>query len=145
MESLERLDAYMSHRLHWFPYEISRCRSLRESSVSTRSLYGNFKFRPSFPLLQPTTDSADSPDLDRLDPAARGIQSIAECSVCARPLSPAGLQQAWLSARVATDVLPLLVNACSRDCIDSLPPGAEGYVRTPHGGGPTIQQPPPYY
>lgn len=56
MTNLEEFSPYTSHRLHWFPYEITRCPKLRDSTVSTRSLYGNFKYRPPFPLLWPTNE-----------------------------------------------------------------------------------------
>ena len=49
MTSLEELDLYTSYRLHWLPYEVTRCRRLKRSRVSTRALYGNYKYRPPFP------------------------------------------------------------------------------------------------
>jgi hypothetical protein len=49
MASLEEFTPYTSYRLHWFPYEITRCRNLKDSTVSTRALYGNYKYRPPFP------------------------------------------------------------------------------------------------
>jgi len=51
MESFEQFTPYTSSLLHWFPYEITRCRNLKSSTVSTRALYGNYKFRPPFPHL----------------------------------------------------------------------------------------------
>jgi hypothetical protein len=42
---------------------------------------------------------------------------------------------------VATDVVPLLVNACSQNCIDVLPTPEEGYVPYPHSGGLDLKQP----
>ena len=143
MESLECFEPYTSDRLHWYPYEITRCTNLKRSTVSTRTLYGNYKHRPPFPRLQEATSAAAGLDLAHLAPAVWGVESVANCSVCGGSLSTAGLHQAWLSALVATDVLPLLVNACSEECVRRLPPGAEGYIQTPHGGGPAIQQPPP--
>lgn len=143
MESLERFEPYTSHCLHWFPYEITRCRRLGHSVVSTRSLYGNFKYRPPFPGLQPGRASAAGLDLSHLDPALWGADAAAKCSVCCSALTSAGFHQAWISARVGTDVLPLLVNACSTECIAKVPPGAAGYLRTPHGGGSAVLQPPP--
>jgi len=127
MQSLEVFEPYTSYGLHWFPYEITLCRHLRESTVSTRALYGNYKYRPSFPRL----NRAD--DIAALAPT--------HCSVCGASLTPATVKQVWISLRVATDVLPLLVNACSQACIDSLPPGHENYIRTPHTGGLEQQQP----
>ncbi len=143
MENLEEFEPYTSHRLHWFPYEISRCKRLKHSTVSTRSLYGNFKFRPPFPRLQPASPSASGVDLANLSPAVWGAAAAATCSVCGTSLAGKGLHQVWLSATVATDVLPLLVNACSDECVGNLPPGADGYVKTPHSGGLDVKQPPP--
>ncbi|WP_257581710.1 hypothetical protein [Streptomyces sp. TLI_146] len=40
----------------------------------------------------------------------------------------AGLHQVWISLRVATDVLPLLVNACSSGCVAALPSGADEFA-----------------
>jgi hypothetical protein len=52
MTSLEVSEPYTSHRLHWFPYELTRCKNLRYSTVSTRSVFGNYKYRPPFPVLR---------------------------------------------------------------------------------------------
>ncbi|MFC5780185.1 MULTISPECIES: hypothetical protein [Streptomyces] len=41
---------------------------------------------------------------------------------------------------MATDVLPLLVNACSSACVAALPGGAQDYIPTPHKGS-LIDQP----
>jgi hypothetical protein len=99
MASLEEFDPYTSYRLHWFPYELLRCKNLRRSRVSTRAL-----------------------------------------SVCGQPIAAGALQQVWISLRVATDVFPLLVCACSQACIGRLPPPAEGYVGRPHAGGLDLAQ-----
>ncbi len=49
-----------------------------------------------------------------------------------------------VALQVGTDVLPLLVNACSKTCIQRLPPPAPGYVQKPHQGGKAfVQQLPP--
>jgi hypothetical protein len=47
--------------------------------------------------------------------------SPTKCSVCKTPLSASNLHQVWISLKVATDVLPLLVNAYSKVCLDKLP------------------------
>ncbi|MGD1225690.1 leucine-rich repeat domain-containing protein [Streptomyces krungchingensis] len=140
MTSLEGFSPYTSRRLHWFPYEITRCARLVNSTVSTRSIYGNYKYRPPFPRLLPPGDTVL--DLEGLDPARWGTTAARTCSVCTGPISATGPHQAWLSRAVATDVLPMLVNACSQTCLDTLPSGAKGYIPTPHQGG-TIEQPPP--
>jgi len=128
MENLEEFDAYTSYRLHWLPYEITRCKKLTRSRMSTRALYGNFKYRPPFPRLG--GDSSSS-------------QVVTRCSICAKTLSASGPQQVWISLRVATDVMPLLVNACSEACIRRLPSPAKGYVDHPHSGGLDLPQPSP--
>jgi len=134
MESLERFDPYTSHRLHWFPYEITRCRNLKDSTVSTRSLYGNYKYRPPFPRLEPYGEEAGVPLVQR------------PCSVCGQPFADRGLHRVWISLWVGTDALPLLVNACSPACIERLPsPPHEPlipYVPHPHRGGLEVHQPP---
>ena len=141
MASLKIFEPYTSHRLHWYPYELTRCTQLRHSTVSTRVLYGNFKFRPPFPSLSPVTTvaSADS-GFAPLDPAVQGADRVGTCSVCDGPVTEE-LHQAWISLAVATDVLPLLVNACSAACLAALPPPRSGYVATPHLGGPDLVQP----
>src|SRR5581483_2879700 len=122
--SLEAFEPYTSYRLHWFPYGLTRCKNLRYSTVSTRSLFGNFNYRPPFPVLRRGPMPPGG-----LDPGLWGADQIASCSVCSSRFTEPGVRQVWLSARVATDVLPLLVNACSDDCVRALPPGAERHVR----------------
>jgi hypothetical protein len=127
MESLEQFIPYTSYGLHWFPYEITRCLRLKSSTVSTRALYGNYKHRATFPKLDPVVAA--------LIPA--------RCSVCNGLLeSRCAVHQRWLSLNVATDVLPLLVNACSAECIERLPAPTPGYVPFPHQGGTSVSQPP---
>lgn len=131
MSNLERFTPYTSYRLHWFPYEITRCKKLKESTISTRALYGNYKFRLPFPQL----------------PVGAGVEadSPTKCSVCTAPIGASNLHQVWISLRVATDVLPLLVKACSKACVNQLPRPPENYVQEPHMGGLNIQQPPRQY
>jgi hypothetical protein len=77
MTSLEVFSPYTSYRLHWFPYELTRCRRLRDSSVSTRAIYGNFRFRPPFPRLRPDPDAGGPAlDLGDLDPGVWGASSV---------------------------------------------------------------------
>lgn len=126
MTNLEEFDPYTSYCLHWFPFEITRCKKLRRSRVSTRALYGNYKYRAPFPRL----------------PAISAQLTPSSCSVCRGPFTGHGPYQFWISRWVATDVLPLLVHACSDECVRSLPPGARGYVPKPHQGGLELKQPP---
>lgn len=62
------------------------------------------------------------------DPRVWGVEEIRACSVCSGPIDPARFRQVWISPGVATDVLPLLVNACSTACVRALPAPAGGYV-----------------
>jgi hypothetical protein len=140
MASLEVFEPYTSYSLHWFPYELTRCAHLRDSTVSTRAIYGNFKYRPPFPPLRPRGALANAGT--DLDPEIWGVDAIAACSVCSGPIDPARFRQVWISLRIATDVLPLLVNACSTACVQALPTPPDGYVQQPHTGGPHLQQPP---
>lgn len=130
MQSLAYLDLYTSYRLHFFPYEITRCRNLRDSRVSTRALFGNYKHRPPFPEL---THRDNARPLSLCQPMT--------CSVCTNsPAGPPILR--WITLTVGSDWLPLLVSACSTACIDALPTPASGYVQHPHVGGARIIQPP---
>jgi hypothetical protein len=141
MTSLEVFEPYTSDRLHWFPYEITRCTNLKDSTVSTRCVYGNFKYRPPFPQLQPGRAITHDLPLPALDPGVWGATAILTCSVCDQSLQDTGLYQAWISHWVGTDVLPLLINACSEACLAQVPAAAEHYVPTLHHGGPLVEQP----
>jgi uncharacterized protein (TIGR02996 family) len=143
MVALEKFVPYTSYRLHWFPYEITRCRNLRDSTVSTRALYGNYKYRPHFPCLDPGAPVAPGrTEPSRLPLRRFGGTATRSCSVCGRPFEDRRLYRVWISLRVATDVLPLLVNACSEECIGKLPTPPDKYVKRPHRGGLGVQQPP---
>jgi uncharacterized protein (TIGR02996 family) len=131
MTALEEIDPYTSYRLHWYPYEITHCKSLRSSRVSTRALYGNYKNRAPFPRLSPAAPTTPYGEATR------------NCSVCGRSFVDRQLHRVWISLLVATDVLPLLVNACSADCIQHLLKPPTGYVQEPHRGGLEVPQPPP--
>jgi hypothetical protein len=127
MASLEELDLYTSYRLHWMPFEVTRCLKLKKTRFSTRVLYGNYKHRPPFPRLNTSESKSNA--------------QSANCSVCRKQLTPDSTLQAWISVRVGTDVLPLLANLCSNACIRRLPPPARGYVDHPHTGGLDLIQP----
>ena len=151
MTSLEMFDPYTSRRLHWMPYEITRCKNLTMSRVSTRHLYGNCKNRPGFPKLPTTVEESEAPVDMILRPNA-----VVLCSVCNTRCETPLRFQYWISLNVATDVLPLLVNACSQECVDSLPtpPGSRArggtssgfeYITRRHQGGPDLEQPTGYW
>jgi uncharacterized protein (TIGR02996 family) len=134
MENLRVFDPYTSHRLHWFPYEINHW-GVFESSVSTRALYGNFKNRLPYPRVGPKVNAAGA--------WLRGATTLQDsdysvtrpCSVCRRPFLDRQLHRAWVSLRVGRDVLPLLVNACSEDCLDRVSGRSGGILSLPHRGG----------
>ena len=81
---------------------------------------------PPFPKLSSgLLDGADI-DVGDLDPAIWGATAIRTCSICGQPIGESGVIQAWACLPVtsapaddprwgwrSTDVLPLLVNACS--------------------------------
>ncbi len=125
MSCLEQFTPYTSYRLHWFPYEITRCKNLKRSTVSTRALYGNHKYRPPFPRLPQLLDAC----------------TTGNCSVCGSPFGDSRPMQYWVSLRVAADVLPLLVYTCSIECRSKIPKPPENYVPLPHHGGMNLNQP----
>ncbi len=127
MESLEYFDPYTSYELHWLPYEISRCKRLKDSRISTRALYGNYKNRMGFPRL------------DR-NPV-RYTQESVKCSICDKEMSYDKTNQLWTSLRIGTDVVPLLINSCSEQCESQIPSPPENYVPYFHKGGSSLKQP----
>jgi len=130
MTALTHLDVYTSYDLQWFPYELTRCRNLVGSRVSTRALYGNYKLRLHFPWLKGNP--------------VRYHGDLLKCSVCGSEISYDKTWQLWISLKVGTDVLPLLVNSCSRQCTLSLPTPPSNYVQEPHQGGTSVAQPTDY-
>ena len=128
MEALENFDPYTSYNLHWFPYEITNCKNLKDSTVSTRALYGNYHYRKPFP------------DLTN-DPVHYDQKEI-KCSICKKEITQEETNQLWISLRVGTDILPLLVNSCSEECIKKLPKPPKAFVPFPHKGGIDLQQSP---
>ncbi|PTX59290.1 hypothetical protein C8N46_110127 [Kordia periserrulae] len=127
MKSLEEFIPYTSYDLHWLPYEITQCKNLKNSIISTRALYGNYKHRKPFPSLHENPVTYNS--------------EIISCSVCKKSISQAETNQWWISLRVATDVVPLLANICSVECKKALPKPAKGYLQYAHKGGKELGQP----
>lgn len=127
MESLEYFDPYTSYNLHWFPYEIINCKNLKNSRVSTRALYGNFKNRIGFPRL------THNP--------VRYEGNTVKCSICKKDMSWFDTNQLWVSLWVGSDVLPLLANVCSAACASAIPAPPQDYVPYPHKGGSELKQP----
>lgn len=137
MRALRKFVPYTSYALHWFPYTITRCGALQDSSVSTRALYGNFKNRPPFPSLQP------APIPERIGAVIEALWGppVRDCDACGASFEDRGQHRLWISLWVGTDTLPLLANLCSDACAQRLPAPPEGYVPHPHRGGPGLQQP----
>lgn len=121
MESLEYFDPYTSYHLHWFPYEITKCKKLKDSRISTRALYGNYKNRMEFPSLDHNP--------------VRYFGDKVKCSVCDKVMMYEETNQLWITLRIATDTVPLLANLCSKECQESLPKPPENYLPYPHKGG----------
>lgn len=134
MRSLESIDIYTSYRLHFLPFEVTRCVSLKDSRMSTRVLFGNYRNRGYFPDL---LAAKNAPALAASRPQA--------CSVCAARLEVAAVLDRWTTLPVGTDVVPLLASVCSQACADRLPEPAAGYVSEAHTGGRRLQQPPPRF
>jgi hypothetical protein len=118
LSSLRELDLYTSYSLHWLPYEVTRCRNLRASRMSTRALYGNKKTRLPFPRL--------SRPIDALLPTT--------CSVCDRPFGERAPHLFWTTQWVGTDNVPLLIHSCSSSCTESVPSAPSGFCERPHKG-----------
>jgi uncharacterized protein (TIGR02996 family) len=129
MDGLEEFDPYTSYRLHWYPHEITHCQNLKRSRMSTRALYGNRKYHPPFAELPPVEQPAAFALTCLTRPAVR------PCSVCRRPFENRQEHRVWITLRVATDDMPLLVNACSRECVRGLPSPKQGFCQYPHRGG----------
>lgn len=127
MKKLEYFDPYTSYNLHWFPYEILRCSNLKDSRISARALYGNFKNRLEFPSLE--------------HEVILYSESPFKCSVCDSIIKSDKIDQFWVTQRIGTDVVPLLATVCSQSCKDKLPKAPEGYILDPHKGGPDLEQP----
>ena len=127
MESLEYFDPYTSYDLKWLPYELTKCKKLKDSRISTRALFGNFKNRKSFPKLDH-------------NPVRYKGEKV-KCSVCEKEMTYNETNQLWTSLRIGTDVVPLLANLCSIECEKAIPQSPKGYVETPHKGGSELKQP----
>ena len=129
MESLELFDPYTSYGLKWFPYEITNCRGLKASRISTRALLGNYKNRKPFPSL--------------IENRIKYSNDSLKCSICSKEITYSNTDQFWITLNVATDTVPLLINLCSNECGDNLPIGEGNYLEYIHKGGDDLKQPPP--
>mmetsp|Transcript_37139 Transcript_37139/g.86361 ORF Transcript_37139/g.86361 Transcript_37139/m.86361 type:complete len:286 (-) Transcript_37139:80-937(-) len=133
LTSLQSFTPYTTHCLHWYPYELVHCGNLHDSTVSTRANYKHRSFE--FPCL-----GRERYPLEALDPSiwrdylASPSAPIRPCSVCRTPFEDYGHYRVWVSRVVATDVLPLLVNACSERCLDTVEsdPLAKRRKKKPH-------------
>lgn len=127
MKSLEYFDSYTSYDLKWFPYELAKCKNLKDSRISTRALFGNFKNRKPFPKLDHNP--------------VRYEGKTVKCSICEKEMSYDETNQLWITLRIGTDTVPLLANLCSKKCENDLPSPPKGYVQAPHKGGADLKQP----
>lgn len=127
MESLEYFDLYTSYDLKWFPYEIIKCIALKDSRISTRALFGNFKNKKPFP--------------DLSNNSFRYYSGNMICSSCRKVIENENVDQYWISKLVATDVIPLLVNVCSESCKDAIDKDEvedKYYINCCHKGGDNV-------
>ncbi|MBO9732684.1 MAG: hypothetical protein J7623_28835 [Chitinophaga sp.] len=134
MAALEDFDPYTSRDLHWFPYEITRCKHLKKTRVSIRKLYGNFKNKKPFPDLN---DFHIRYDGDHM-----------KCSVCDKTMHDNQANQVWITLQIGHDDAPLLASLCSNECAQQLPTPPPGYIPHAHKGGNTVVFPkhgPLYY
>lgn len=157
---LESVDPYTSYALHYFPFEVVHCANLKQSRVSTRAYYGNQKNTlPVFPELEPDPSLSK---MKRLFPlqylAARvcernkiplppyGVEVLAaqrdaKCSVCQQRYVSVEAYTYWVMRHLASyDVVPMLVRACSLNCVKALeefraPNKDSWYSALPHKGG----------
>ena len=120
LKSLEKFTPYTSYGLRWFPYEIIQFENLKESTVSTRALFGNKKNEKSFPNL------AENP-----------VKYFGgnKCSICKKEENENQFEQYWISTQIGTDILPLLVISCSNECFSKLVKPHKDYYPIPHKGG----------
>lgn len=126
MESLEYFCPYTSYDLHWFPYEITKCKKLKDSTISTRALYGNHKNRMKFPKLEHNP--------------VRYFGDKLKYSVCEKALDYQNTNQMWITALVGTDAIPMLANLCSKKCEQELLKPPKNYIQHPHKGGVNLIQ-----
>lgn len=127
MTALKYFDVYTSYNLFWFPFEITKCKRLIDSRMSTRVLYGNFKNRKGFPKLDHNPVRYESDTIS--------------CSICEKEITQEETNQWWVTKYIGTDTVPLLANVCSQECKGKLPEGPKSYIRDPHRGGADLQQP----
>ena len=125
LESLEVFTPYTSRGLRWFPYEITRCKNLKSSTVSTRALFGNKKTKKSFPTLQGNPVKYYNGN---------------KCSICNTLETDKSFEQYWITLWVGSDALPLLAIICSNVCFQKLPEPLEGHFPKPHKGGDPIKE-----
>ena len=110
--------------------EITNCKKLKDSRVSTRALFGNFKNRKAFPNLKKLK--------------IKYHDQYTNCSICKKKVFYNDIKQMWITLWVATDHLPLLINLCSKNCqdkLDSLPKPPPYYLQSPHQGGEDLEKP----
>ena len=120
MESIEDFDIYTSYQINWLLFEISRCKKLKESTMSIRTLYGNYKTNLRFPSLE--------------NQQVYDEGKVTRRSICNEEITDAPLDQYWLTLRIGTDDAPLLVTVCSQSCYFELPSSSIGYYSGSHKG-----------
>jgi hypothetical protein len=120
LSSLEKFTPYTSYGLRWFPYEIIECKKLKESTVSTRALFGNRKNKKPFPIL---------------DSNPVKYHGGNKCSICKQNETQSIFEQYWISTHIGTDLLPLLAIVCSEECFSKIVNRHKDKFEELHKGG----------
>ncbi|GAA3033707.1 hypothetical protein GCM10020229_51430 [Kitasatospora albolonga] len=133
MNRAEEFTPYTSGRLHWFPYEITRCTRLGaqhgEHACTVRQTTSSVRRSPGC-----GRSGLRRSGLTDLDPKRWGRRPSTAAAVCDRPIAGGGLHQVWLTLQVATDALPLLVTPARRLCASRHAAGRRGIRTRPRGG-----------
>lgn len=103
-------------------------KKLKDSTISTRALYGNYKNRKGFPNL-------------KNNPVRYSENNKVHCSICKKKMTYDETNQLWISLSIGTDITPLLINSCSKECEDKLPDSPKNYIQHAHKGGSELKQP----
>eukprot|EP00931_Biecheleriopsis_adriatica_P065135 TRINITY_DN39768_c0_g1_i1.p1 TRINITY_DN39768_c0_g1~~TRINITY_DN39768_c0_g1_i1.p1 ORF type:complete len:473 (+),score=40.92 TRINITY_DN39768_c0_g1_i1:23-1420(+) len=128
LTELQELDLYTSYGLHYLPYEVIHCTSLRTSRFSTRALYNNCKNGlplpelPAFPSGRPQMPWRLLCVLRRKLPAAAARSvfqciGLERCSVCRQRFLSPYTCFTWCYTLIATDCQALLARCCSASCV----------------------------
>jgi uncharacterized protein (TIGR02996 family) len=139
MTELEKLDLSHAARLHWFPYELTKCRKLKRLICQSTHLYG---YTGQFPSLDVGSDvSLGRKEMETLHVNGVDRKPDRICSLCFSTFEDRRRYRFWTTLRFAGEPLPFLVNSCSELCLARLPESPTTFPQRPHRGGPNISYP----